>query len=213
MEVFSAMLFAAALSMDGFGAGVAYGLRKIRVPLLSLIIVSVASGVSIWAAMAAGNLIAQYIPYARQVGAGLLIIAGIWLMITNRSQREHVPNLQGQTELEWVMALHLRPFGLIIHIMREPVRADMDCSGVLSCKEAFLLGIALALDAMAAGLGIAMSGFSTWLIVPLVVLAKFGFVTLGLLLGDAWSLSLRHRPVLGMLPGLILAGLGAFRLL
>ena len=205
MEVFSALLFAAALSMDGFGAGVAYGLRKIRVPALSLLIISLASGVGIWTAMAAGNLIAGYIPYARQAGAGLLIVAGIWLIITNRFPKKRVP----EADSEWVMALHLRPFGLIIQIMREPVRADMDRSGVLSWKEASLLGIALALDAMAAGLGIAMSGFATWLIAPLVAATKFGFVTLGLLLGDAWSPS----PALRLLPGLILAGLGAFRLL
>ena len=53
-----------------------------------------------------------------------------------------------------------------------------------------------------------MAGFSTWLIVPLAVAAKFTFVTIGLLLGDAWSPS----PVLRMLPGLILAGLGALQL-
>ena len=54
------------------------------VPVASLFIISLASGAGIWAAMAAGNLIAGYIPYARQVGAGLLIVAGIWLIITNR---------------------------------------------------------------------------------------------------------------------------------
>jgi putative sporulation protein YtaF len=207
LEVFSALLFAAALSIDGFAAGVAYGLRKIRVPVASLFIISLASGAGIWAAMAAGNLIAGYIPYARQVGAGLLIVAGIWLIITNRFPKEGVPD--PQQDSEWVMALHLRPFGLIIHIMKEPLRADMDRSGALSGNEALLLGIALALDAMAAGLGIAMAGFSTWLIVPLAVAAKFTFVTIGLLLGDAWSPS----PVLRMLPGLILAGLGALQLL
>ena len=90
MEVFSALLFAAALSMDGFGAGVAYGLRKIRVPALSLLIISLASGAGIWTAMAAGNLIAGYIPYARQAGAGLLIVAGIWLIITNRFPKKRV---------------------------------------------------------------------------------------------------------------------------
>ena len=41
---------------------VVYGLRKIRVPALSLLIISLASGAGIWTAMAAGNLIAGTYP-------------------------------------------------------------------------------------------------------------------------------------------------------
>lgn len=34
MEYLAAMLFALAVSADGFAAGVAYGVRKIRIPVL-----------------------------------------------------------------------------------------------------------------------------------------------------------------------------------
>lgn len=42
--LFSLLLLAFALSLDGFGVGITYGLRKMKIPLLSVLIISLCSG-------------------------------------------------------------------------------------------------------------------------------------------------------------------------
>jgi putative Mn2+ efflux pump MntP len=44
LPVISLLILAFAVSLDGFGVGVMYGLRKIRIPLVSIGIISLWSG-------------------------------------------------------------------------------------------------------------------------------------------------------------------------
>src|SRR5699024_2092555 len=50
-------------------------------------------------------------------------------------------------------------------ILKDPTKADNDESGIISISEATVLGIALALDAFAAGFGAAMLGYSSFITV------------------------------------------------
>jgi putative Mn2+ efflux pump MntP len=55
------LLLAIGISLDGFVAGTAYGLRRVRIPLTSVVITSLVSGVAVLMGMAAGALVGQYI--------------------------------------------------------------------------------------------------------------------------------------------------------
>jgi putative sporulation protein YtaF len=217
LQVLAAFFLAIAVSLDGFGAGVAYGMRKIRVPIISMVVVSLASGISIWLAMSAGHFFAVYIPFAQQVGALILIGIGLGLVYQNTQASKNYERRENRENKvqphETVMALHLKPFGIIIHIMREPLEADRDRSGLLSWKEAILLGVALAVDAMAAGIGAAMAGFSPVLLTPFVVMTKFIFLVTGLILGESWVSSWSDQPIVVLIPGAILVGLGVYWLI
>ncbi|MGG1877222.1 MntP/YtaF family protein [Paenibacillus cisolokensis] len=78
--IFSPVLLAFALSLDGFGAGVTYGLRKTRIPLLSVLIISLCSGLVLGISMQAGALLQRFFsPFAASViGAVILILLGCW---------------------------------------------------------------------------------------------------------------------------------------
>ena len=65
---------------------------------------------------------------------------------------------------EAVAVFRIRPLGLVVKILREPTVADTDTSGMIDIKEALLLGSALALDALGAGLGAAATGYNLSLI-------------------------------------------------
>lgn len=77
---FSPILLAMALSLDGFGAGVTYGLRKTKIPLLSVLIISLCSGLVLGVSMQAGALLQRFLsPSAASViGAAILILLGLW---------------------------------------------------------------------------------------------------------------------------------------
>jgi putative Mn2+ efflux pump MntP len=87
---FSLLLLAFALSLDGFGVGITYGLRKMKIPLLSVLIISLCSGVVICVSMQVGVLLAKVVsPHAAsEVGAVILVLMGCWSLIQMLMQKE-----------------------------------------------------------------------------------------------------------------------------
>ncbi|OKP75773.1 sporulation membrane protein YtaF [Paenibacillus helianthi] len=87
---FSLLLLAFALSLDGFGVGVTYGLRKMKIPLLSILIISLCSGIVIGVSMQVGVLLAKVVsPHAASsIGAVILVLMGCWSLFQMLMQKE-----------------------------------------------------------------------------------------------------------------------------
>jgi putative sporulation protein YtaF len=101
----------------------------------------------------------------------------------------------------------IRFLGIIVQILKEPARADFDASGEISTREAFFLGLALALDALGAGVGVAMTGFNIFYTAITVGVVKFIVVNLGIILGHR-VLSRRLQSISSWIPGLVLICIG-----
>jgi putative Mn2+ efflux pump MntP len=84
------LLLAFALSLDSFGVGVTYGLRKMRIPLLSIAIISVCSGLVIGISMQLGALLSRVLSpvYTTVIGAVILIGIGCYSLIQNLHRKE-----------------------------------------------------------------------------------------------------------------------------
>ncbi|WP_342439265.1 manganese efflux pump [Paenibacillus sp. FSL L8-0436] len=93
--LFSLLLLAFALSLDGFGVGITYGLRKMKIPLLSIMIISLCSGVVICVSMQVGVLLAKVISpqAASSIGAIILVLMGCWSLVQMliQKEKEHSP--------------------------------------------------------------------------------------------------------------------------
>lgn len=87
LPVISLLILAFAVSLDGFGVGVMYGLRKIRIPLVSIGIISLWSGIIIFTSMQIGVLMSSFMSpsFAKRIGALILIGIGIWALIQTRN--------------------------------------------------------------------------------------------------------------------------------
>ncbi|MHA6529619.1 manganese efflux pump [Paenibacillus sp. BAC0078] len=87
---FSLLLLAFALSLDGFGVGITYGLRKMKIPLLSVLIISLCSGIVICVSMQVGVLLAKVVSpnAASSIGAVILVLMGCWSLFQMLMQRE-----------------------------------------------------------------------------------------------------------------------------
>lgn len=87
--LFSLLLLAFALSLDGFGVGITYGLRKMKIPLLSVLIISLCSGVVICVSMQVGVLLAKVVSpnAASMVGAVILVLMGCWSLVQMLMQK------------------------------------------------------------------------------------------------------------------------------
>lgn len=212
----AALAVAVAVSVDGSVAGAAYGLRRIRVPAASLAIIGAVSGLLVAAAMAGGGRLAGMLgsAAAARLGAGLFLALGLGL--TWRAWRSDGRGPSGalpaapSPEAPLVL-VRVRPLGLIVQIWRDPPAADIDRSGRLEGLEAAALGFILALDAVAAGLGMALNG-GGFLFAALVGPVQVAFVSLGARLGARAAGEVRSR-VMDFAPGGILLVVGLLRLI
>lgn len=235
----SLAMLALAVSLDGFGVGVMYGLRKIRIPLLSICIISVCSGLVIFVSMQIGAAAARLLPpaAAQTTGAVILIGIGLWavvqmlrqspdrmsveqLAVTESGVASEPVKVSDQREelraeagiIRTVLRIEMKRLGLVIEILRTPSLADVDRSGYISSSEAVLLGVALSLDAFGAGIGAAFIGFAPVWTAAVIVLASGLFITAGLRVGLMYA-DARWMHRMAVLPGCMLILMGIMKLM
>lgn len=225
-SLLSLIVLAFAVSVDGFGVGVTYGLRRIRIPILSVFIISFCSGFIIWLSMQIGGWISGYFSEftARLIGALILIAIGCWALIQlarGKTDEEAGPreNAAGAAAVKdpdapekQVIKLELKRLGLVIQILRTPQAADVDKSGNISASEAVMLGVALSLDAFGAGLGAAMLGLPALLTAVVIAVSSALFLVGGTRIGLRFS-ARRKVQVITVLPGILLIMIGIMKLL
>ncbi len=160
-----------------------YGLRKIRLTLLAYLILGAMSGVLMLVAVAAGNALGGALPSrtASALGALTLLGLGLWHLAGAWRTSLQVNGADGVSETP-LLRLRVPPLGIIVQILRDPSEADIDHSGRIDSREAGALGLALGLDAFAAGLGAGFSGVG-FSVALLVFIACPAFVAAGQFLG------------------------------
>lgn len=221
MDPSTLIMLAVALSLDSLTVGLLYGSRRIRLPWTALLIVSLATALLLGLAMTGGSAVAGALPpqLARRIGAMLLAGVGAWITYqTWRSHRggdeggltrpRHTP---GEEKRRAVLRLRFGSVGVVVEILREPGAADLDRSGHINPVEAIFLGIALALDSVAAGLGAAMAGYSPFGLPAAAAAGSF----LMLLAGSRWAhyLPVRLEGRWAMVSGLVLCAVGLYRMI
>lgn len=241
MEIIVSMLvLAIAVSLDGFGVGIAYGLRRIRIPLLSVVIIACCSGFIIWLSMQAGRWLSLYLSeiIANLIGAVILMLIGSWSIVqfirsrhpkqdtdtstgdSSSSKQLVLPNkgngsckaASEKDATKQVILLELKRLGFVIQILRTPQAADVDKSGNISAVEAFMLGTALSLDAFGAGLGAALLGLPALATAIVIAFSSVLLLVFGLQAGFRFS-ALRNVRLLALLPGVLLVVIGVLRMM
>lgn len=212
-QVFLYLGIALAVSFDGLAVGAAYSVKGTRLPAVSLAYVSLATAALMTVSMKMGSLLSAWVsPEGARFWGGVIIVAlGSWQAWQGYLEvlEEKMASSGPQTEPRRLVFLRIEPFGLIVQILKEPLTADRDSSGVIDPKESVFLGVALGLDAFAAGFGASLSGFS-WLLVPLVA----AFCPLFLLAGSLVGRVVRSRGALRKcyaLPGVLLIVIGLLK--
>jgi putative sporulation protein YtaF len=176
VDFISVGLVALAVSLDGFLVGIAYGIKRIRVPLGSLSVITGISMLMILVSMTVGKVISHYASsyWSTVLGTGILLGLGVYYWW--EAWRKFLARKHAAAEF---VSLNIKPLGLIIHILLEPEQADQDASGEISLREAWLLGFALSMDSLAAGVGLALTGNHVLLTAVMVGWLQFLLVWLG----------------------------------
>jgi putative sporulation protein YtaF len=213
VHLLTLLFFALALNMDAFAAGAAYGMRKINLPLYSVLVISGMSVLAIVFSMLAGGFLAGIIQetFARRLGGLILLLAGLRFIWQSLGKNRKLLQDQEKSKPKTLLAIRLRSLGLIIQVSREPQRADLDHSGEISLREAFLLGTALAMDSLGAGFAARLLGFELLPTAAFVGMGQVALTYLGLLAGKGAGATWFGRQ-LSVFPGFILILLGLSKL-
>nr|WP_087972796.1 sporulation membrane protein YtaF [Oceanobacillus rekensis] len=202
------ILLVIAVSLDGFGVGITYGIQKIKVPIIALLIIMLCSGLIVYTSMVIGDLLSIFITEktAKILGGSILILLGLFSFVNIirsrlKKSQTNQPKIPQATKID-----HLKT------VITTPDNADLDRSGSISWGEAFLLGLALALDAFGAGIGASMLGYSPLLTALLTACMSGFFLYLGMSLGTFLAKNKKLQQ-LTLLPPALLIGIGILNLL
>lgn len=189
MEWLSVLVFSCAANIDNLVVGFSYGVKGVRIPVLSNILIAVLSGVGTFLSMTAGKWLSACLPAAVCHLAGGLMLVGMggWTCWQALKGRKKEDGKQG--------------------IMQNPEQADKDKSGHIQPSEAILLGGALVLNNLGMGVGASVLGLPVTAAACFSAVLSFVFMTAGGYLGKRLSGKLRHALVLS---GLCIIALGLY---
>jgi len=162
MHLLSILLFAISSNMDNLVIGLSYGIKKIRIPILSNIVISLITFIGTAFSMIIGKELLNIIPesIANIIGSVVIIIIGGYYLIKFIYNKTKDNEQKGE-------------------------EYDVDKSGCIELRESFLLGLALSINNI--GLGISASIIGLNIIATATV--SFVFSLLFLYLSNAFGKS------------------------
>ncbi|WP_284139197.1 sporulation membrane protein YtaF [Virgibacillus sp. LDC-1] len=198
------LLLVIAVSLDGFGVGISYGMRKIQVPASALAIIMSCSGIIVLLSMTLGGWLSTFISpeLAKTLGGSVLISLGFFSLyntIRSTVKRDDTESLNTDSNTTGLQNIKT--------VLTTPDQADLDKSGNISPGEALLLGSALALDAFAAGIGAAILGYSPLTTAVMIAFMSGLFLSIGIHIGILLSKSKRLERM-SFVPPVLLITLG-----
>jgi putative sporulation protein YtaF len=139
-----------ASNLDNAGVGIAYGVRKIRIPWYSNLTIAFISFLATLLSGLFGSWMSVWIqPWIGQmIGTVVIVGVGIWVLL--------------QPYFEKKPAQQDNDAGALTRLLRNPEEADKDSSQSISLGESILLGIALAMNALAGGFNAGITRISIW---------------------------------------------------
>lgn len=128
-----------AANLDNLGIGMTYGVRKVRVPLLSNAVIAMMSMIATCLSMLLGHYLAGLLPsyWGNLIGGLTIIVLGIWGLISSLRKRSDT----------------------LAQIADDK---DKNKDQVISWTESISLGFALSVNCIASSLGAGASGVSPW---------------------------------------------------
>ncbi|ARI76831.1 sporulation membrane protein YtaF [Halobacillus mangrovi] len=192
------ILFVTAVSIDSFGIGCVLGMKRIGLALPGVLFIAFFSGIGFLLSSYIGHLVLPFVSaeYADRLGAIALICIGIYFLWQYFRKHDTAKD-NGEP---W-----LKPS----RVLNDPQTADVDRSGGIRGKEVWLLGTALSLDTIGAGVSGAFIGVSPFITSLLIFLATFLMLFAGIKGGAKFS---EKAESISILPGVLLIIIGMIKL-
>jgi putative sporulation protein YtaF len=154
-----------ASNLDNAGAGIAYGVRKIRIPWFSNLIIALTGFLMTLVAGFFGNWISIWLtPFAGNlIGMIILVTIGIRVIYQPFNEKKVPPQSDGSS---------------LIRVLRNPEEADLDGSKTIGFVESVILAIALSINCLAGGFDAGITHLNIW--ITSIITGIFSYLCVGL---------------------------------
>ena len=211
----NSILFAITLSIDSIGIGITYGLKNTKIKISSKCILFGISFFFCILSLLAGNLLIHFISpvIANVLGIFLLIFLGLMMIYQGIFPHKKSSKIQKKNSSK-IHQFFIKPLGITIQIIRNPISSDFDDSNTIDGKEALFLGTALSLDSFAGGIGIATLGVNPIFFPLFVSIFQLLFLSFGNVLGKKIKSTCKFPTnIWTILSGLLFLLIAFFRIL
>ena len=175
------LLLVSSICIDAFVASMAYGSNKIKIPILSSMVISIVGSVILGISLFVGGLIKDFLPGTLPIALSfsILMILGIYRLFESLFKNY----IQKHLNKEKSFSFRLFDFNFILQVYADETKADLDKSKELSVKESLYLAIALSFDSLAVGFGSSLAGGGYIQTILLCFLIGFLAVIVGSFIG------------------------------
>lgn len=172
--IITIIALALSVSVDAFGIGITYGLRKTKLSTSAKFILFFVSLAFVSLSVIFGYFLIAILPekIIKIISVILLVIMGLIIIYEALSKKE-----------QKIFKIFLKPLGITIQIIRNPISSDLNNSKVIEKNEAIYLALALSLDSICVGITSTSFGLASLLFPILVPLFQFIFLNVGINLG------------------------------
>lgn len=188
------ILLSLSSSVDSFGIGITYGLRKLKISNISKFVLCVISIIATSFAILVGSNLSYLLTplFTKLLGSFILITIGftiIFQILKSKKPDKQTSMLADKNEQisqnieKKVYKFFIKFLGITIQIIKDPISSDFDSSSKIDTKEAFYLGIALSIDSFCIGIGSSILGFNLILFPILVAIFQLIFLSIGTIIG------------------------------
>ncbi len=183
-EIFLAVI----VSLDTYLAAAAYCNSGIKIPMLSMSVISLISAAVLGISLKFSDFISSFVPseVCRMCGTAVITAIGVITIFKSiiRSITKHISK-KGEVSVRSCR------YGIVMKLYLDETAADFDNSKILSAAEAAALALASSLDSAATGLSSGFSGINPLTAFLFTFIAGLLSITLGNITGKKIS-SLHH---------------------
>ena len=192
--LFDVILLSLSSSIDAFGIGITYGLRKLKISNISKLILCIISIIVTSFAILIGNNLSFILTplFTKLIGSFILITIGLIIIFqiikSKKNDKKDIillnKNEPNSKYIEKrVYKFFIKFLGITIQIIKDPIYSDFDSSLKIDTKEAIYLGIALSIDSFCIGIGSSILGLNLILFPILVAIFQLIFLSFGTMIG------------------------------
>ena len=169
--IISALSFSLSSNLDNAVVGIAYGIKKVRIGIITNLIIAIVTSIGTLLSMLIGSYISKFLPHstANGLGAIVIIILGVYFII------QSIVKFSNNTNSK---ALALKN---ITDMIDYAEKSDLDNSGDINMKEALIVAFGLTFNDLGTGVAASMTGVN----IQLTVISTFILSILTIIFGEA----------------------------
>jgi len=172
--ILSALSFSLSSNLDNVVVGIAYGIKKVKIGIIANLIIALVTSIGTLLSMLAGVYISKFLPrsVANRLGATVIIILGVYFII------QSITKLVNNTKSKELALKN------ITDMIEYAQKSDLDSSGDINMKEAFIVALGLTFNNVGTGVAASITGVNIQLTVISTFILSFFTIIFGRAVGN-----------------------------